>query len=253
MIHRSHLCALAAIAAAAAWLAWPRADAGKATARPSPTHSEAPEHDAPDGLRTGHTGGSLAAAPVFLLRSTADEWRGEATREALSAALCQLAEVNPAQALPLLARVPDDAREAIQQEVAAAMIATHPLESVKLLDALPPSETTDQMLRQAGMEFAVRDLPAAMEWARAQPDAELRALLLSAALCVQAEQDPAEAAADMEELPHGALRLRLVAEIAQRWEARDAEAAAAFLTAHAQPNGITTGPGSESGTTDGHR
>ena|GEM_PF-4424888 len=223
----------AAAGIAALWSWWPvpdsvkasvpRAPAGKAGGREAGAAQEA-------GFARVAEAGAVTLPPV-IAKARLHDWQSGALRDSLMSVLLPWAEANPEEAARWSQQLPEEVRVAIQQEIAGAIMASSPRHALQLLAALPPGELTDQMLRQAAMEFATAHPADTLTWARAQPDAESRALILGAVLCAQAAHHPAEAAAAAAELPDNRQSDIVLVEIVQRWAQLDAPAAGVFVAA----------------------
>ena len=149
----------------------------------------------------------------------------------LQAEILALAARDLPAAKQRLAELPEAQRMPVQQNLAASLVSTAPLQALQLLVDLPPDSLTDSLLRQAAMEYSSRDPEAALKWSAAQPEADVRALLLSAVLCDQSTREPDAAfALALKEFDPGSVQDRLLVEIIQRWTQSAPQAAAASLT-----------------------
>lgn len=168
-------------------------------------------------------------ASVVLAGATVREWADLGGSSELIGALVQWSEDDPDAAVAWLAQIPAGVRETAQRELAGALMSRRPLEAITLLSALPQSGLNAQMLRQAAMEYAMVNPEEARRWALDQPDEQTRALLLGAALCVQASDQPAEAAKGLNDLPGGFDQEVVWIEVIERWAQVNAIEAAAFV------------------------
>lgn len=149
----------------------------------------------------------------------------------LQAEILALAVRDLPAARQRLEELPEAQRMPVQQNLAASLVSTAPLEALQLLVDLPPDSLTDSLLRQASMEYSSRDPEAALKWSAAQPEADVRALLLSAVLCDQSTREPDAAfAMALKEFDPGSVQNRLLVEIIPRWTQSAPQAAAASLT-----------------------
>jgi hypothetical protein len=196
------------------------------TARvPTRRGNDAPRLHVPAGVPHA----DVAYAPPGLAAATESDWENPAQVAKLMAILIHWAAQDPAACSAWLMARPEALRMRLIPEVAGSMVAENPLGAFHLLNELPSTPKSDEMIRQAAMEYATWDPAAALEWANSQNDDSSRELLLSAVYCVQAESQPAAAAAAaLKNLQVPAQRDRVVVEILERWVQQDALAAAGF-------------------------
>ena len=176
-------------------------------------------------------GAAVANVPSILKSPAAQDWLDEDRQGELLSALLEWAPRNPPEAMALAEGLPTEIREMVQRELAGALMSSAPRESLQLLAALPQCEWHDQLLRQAALQYAAARPEQALEWAKTQPDTEVRSIFMGAVVCEMASRDPRQAMRTaLEELPPGQARDRAIIETVQLWSQRAPSEAAAFVS-----------------------
>lgn len=173
----------------------------------------------------------LEEQPIDLKSARADDWLDPEQRVYLLTALVEWSADHRDDAINYLATIPESVRTEASCELAGALLEKSPDQSWAILETLPMSPLTDQMMQQCAAEFASKSPDRAIEWALAQTDTNERTKLFSAVLCAHASEQPAEAARlAVEHLPAGREQDQLFVEITQRWVQIAPQAAANFAT-----------------------
>lgn len=236
------LAALATIAAVIGWRLTKRPSSHPnappphtaTTPRRHPNHTDLPH--APAEPPTDDAETQPTHAPASLANATEDDWKSPTTAAKLTTTLIHWAAQDPTACRTWILAQSESFKTQHIPDIAGSLIAEHPLDAFHLLNELPPSPLTDQMLRQTAMEIASQNPTAANDWANQQTDPATRDLLLSAVYCVLAENQPATAATNaLKDIQATDQRDQVVVEILARWVQHDAPAAANFANHLTEP------------------
>lgn len=166
----------------------------------------------------------------------AGAWSGQlpdgASREdALSDVAIEWGNVNPAAAAVWARQLPAaEEKQAALAAIANEAVRSNPVEALQLAAELPANNGRDDLARRAAMEWALQDAASAADWAGKIPETSLRLQVVAGIAVSEAESAPASAATlAIDSLPAGRLLDDTIISIVQRWAQQDPAGAAAWV------------------------